>query len=520
MAKSEGVYNNYIKIINELALIKEQNRLLINENEELKKIKEFSEKINVRTLPENFKALVENMPIGLAVFDGKKYRYTNPEHKNITGYTIEELNRHQPWNNIVSENRIQIQTRILARYAGKLFRNESAELQYMCRNGEIKWLKVFATEVELNGRIVTIYSLLDITNTKRSFNELNGFFNELNEIINFLPDATFAINREGIIIAWNNAMEKLTGTNASEVLGKGNHMHGMSVFGQERPMLADFLLHPNETLLNEFYDQYSFDGDRLTADGIITNKDGIKLHIWGVAKLLYDNSGHVTGAIETLRDNTYRTKMQKKITEVILETEESERQRIAHDLHDDLGPILSAIMLYIDKITDESTDANERKETSQYLKQVVNEAVNRTRFIANNIIPTVLTDYGFEKALKKYCEKIQSVSGIKIRLITDRLKREYDRTMEIVLYRVITELVNNSLKHSTAKNIIISFNQKLSLLFFEYQDDGIGFHKEEVTNKGAGLSNIKNRLTSINGTMRIKTASGEGFRLNATINIR
>ncbi len=390
MAKSEGVYNNYIKIINELALIKEQNRLLISENKQLKKIKEFSENIN----------------------------------------------------------------------------------------------------------------------------------NELNEIINFLPDATFAINREGTIIAWNNAMEKLTGANASDVLGKGNHMHGMSVFGQDRLMLADFLLHPDETLLNEFYNQYSFDGDRLTADGIITNKEGIKLHIWGVAKLLNDNSGHVTGAIETLRDVTYRTKMQQKITEVILETEEAERQRIAHDLHDDLGPMLSAIMLYIDKITDESTATKERKETSRYLKQVVNETVNRTRFIANNIMPSVLEDYGFEKTLMTYCEKIQSVSGIKIKLLTDGLKRDYNRTMEIVLYRVITELVNNSLKHSLAKNIIISFNQKLSLLFFEYQDDGIGFNIEEVTNNGAGLTNIKNRLTSINGIMRIKTASGEGFRLNATINIR
>ncbi|HYX08187.1 MAG TPA: PAS domain-containing protein [Bacteroidales bacterium] len=350
--------------------------------------------------------------------------------------------------------------------------------------------------------------------------DLHNPCKELADIINFLPDATFAINSKGEITAWNSAMEKLTGVGASEVLRKGDYIHGKSLYGEYRPMLVDILMNPDKMKLRELYDQFTVEGDQITADGTITNKEENKLQIWEIAKLLYDEAGHVTGAIETIRDVTWRKNMQQQIMEVILETEESERQRIANDLHDDLGPMLSAIMLYIDKITDESTGANERKETSRYLRQVVNEAVNRTRFIANNIMPSVLEDYGFEKALKTYCEKIQSVSGIKIRLITDGLKRDYNRTMEIVLYRVITELVNNSLKHSFAKNIIISFNQKLSLLFFEYQDDGIGFNKEKVSNKGAGLTNMKNRITSINGTMRIKTAYGEGFRLNATINIR
>lgn len=125
---------------------------------------------------------------------------------------------------------------------------------------------------------------------------------QFSDVIGFLPDATFAISREGRVIVWNRAIEELSGINAKSVIGKGNYEYAVPLHGIRRPMLIDLVLRPDE----KFEKEYSFikrEGEYLLAESAVSLKG--KVHIlWGKAGPLYDCNGNIIGAIESIRDIT------------------------------------------------------------------------------------------------------------------------------------------------------------------------------------------------------------------------
>ncbi|MGF3497697.1 MAG: PAS domain S-box protein [Methanolinea tarda] len=134
----------------------------------------------------------------------------------------------------------------------------------------------------------------------------------LADIIDFLPDATFAIDREGKVIAWNRAMEEMTGVSATEVLGRGDYRHGLAFYGEPRPMLIDLVLSPREDFEREKYLFTRCEGTTLTAETILERKNGTVHHYWGKATRLYDENGEPAGAIESIRDITDRVRAEEK----------------------------------------------------------------------------------------------------------------------------------------------------------------------------------------------------------------
>ncbi|HQI14542.1 MAG TPA: PAS domain S-box protein [Methanolinea sp.] len=133
----------------------------------------------------------------------------------------------------------------------------------------------------------------------------------LADIIDFLPDATFAIDREGKVIAWNRAMEEMTGVSATEVLGMGDYRHGLAFYGEPRPMLIDLVLSPREDFEREKYLFTRREGTTLTGETILERKNGTVHHYWGKASRLYDENGEPAGAIESIRDITDRVRAEE-----------------------------------------------------------------------------------------------------------------------------------------------------------------------------------------------------------------
>jgi len=141
------------------------------------------------------------------------------------------------------------------------------------------------------------------------------------DIINFLPDATFAIDTKGVVIAWNHAMEKMTGVKAAEMLGKGNYEYSIPVYCERRPILIDLILHDDPTIAAK-YPSLNKDGRNLVAEAISPNLfNGKGAAIWFTAAPLYNNKGEVVGAIESIRDISER----KQAEEVLKESEEKFR---------------------------------------------------------------------------------------------------------------------------------------------------------------------------------------------------
>ena len=124
---------------------------------------------------------------------------------------------------------------------------------------------------------------------------------QLNGIVSFLPDATFAIDKEGRVIAWNRAMESMTGVKADDILGIGDYEYSLPFYGFRQPILIDLVLQPDPNL-EAGYEAMERDGMSLTGEVFISSFGTNGTYIWAKASPLYDSNGSVTGAIESLRD--------------------------------------------------------------------------------------------------------------------------------------------------------------------------------------------------------------------------
>jgi PAS domain S-box-containing protein len=217
--------------------------------------------------------------------------------------------------------------------------------------------------------------------------------------------------------------------------------------------------------------------------------------------------------ISIARETTERKEMERSILNAVIKAEEKERERISREIHDGLGPLLSTIKLYVNELESGDMEPEEKKEMLKQTNELINEAISSTRSISNNLSPRLIMDFGLVKAVEAFCKKVNLVDKINIEFDNNLHGERFDHTIEIILYRIITELINNSLKHARATKIEVSLEKIEDVLQMTYLDDGIGFDKDKALGSestGMGLKNIISRLRSVNGNYRIHSRPGAG----------
>ncbi len=252
---------------------------------------------------------------------------------------------------------------------------------------------------------------------------------------------------------------------------------------------------------------FTIETDLVTAKGNILNFE--------VNCMIRFSGGEAYEIFGVARDVTESKQLSKRLMKAIVETEEKERRRFAEELHDGLGPLLSGIRLYLQK-ADVAWDLPEKeKRVLKYCNELANDAISQTRTIANNLMPNVLADFGLVRALKSFISKINELGKIQIKLATNEENIDLQPVEYTIIYRVITELINNSLKHSSGKNVSIDLHWVNNILKIKYHDDGKGFDPDALIkhpgNKGMGLKNIINRIKSINGSLEFNKGNTSGF---------
>ncbi len=178
--------------------------------------------------------------------------------------------------------------------------------------GVFLWAKAGPLYDAAGNVIGAIETVRDITARKRAEQGMAKTRRELEEIIDFLPDATIVIDKDGKVIAWNNAMEKLTGVPAKEMLGKGDYEYGIPFYKKRRPILANLVFLP-EAEIREKYDSIERTGDTLVVDIFLPDFRPGGVFLWAKASPLYDPQGNVIGAIETVRDITVRKRAEQEL---------------------------------------------------------------------------------------------------------------------------------------------------------------------------------------------------------------
>ncbi|MBP3426165.1 MAG: sensor histidine kinase [Rikenellaceae bacterium] len=210
------------------------------------------------------------------------------------------------------------------------------------------------------------------------------------------------------------------------------------------------------------------------------------------------------------RINFQKQLTNKRILSTVLRTEEKERIRFSKELHDGLGPLLSSAKMSL-SVIDKSNLSESDVEILRGTTQVIEEAVRSLREISNNLSPHVLNEFGLGRGISNFVTKIATINKVGIDYKSGIGSRRFDTDIEVILYRVVCELVGNSLRHSGCTRIGIALNATSDTLTIEYNDNGHGF-RPEATYSGMGLSNISSRIGSLNGSFELESAPGQGMK--------
>ena len=207
---------------------------------------------------------------------------------------------------------------------------------------------------------------------------------------------------------------------------------------------------------------------------------------------------------------------QKQNTLSIIEAQENERKRIAQDLHDDVSSKLIALSLNIHLLKSKKTPDSDKEAIFSTLESINATAIETSRKIAHNLYPPILEKFGLNEAIQEIVEEFNTSKQINIKYKSEVDLSNLEKDNQLHIFRIMQELINNSIKHGKASEINILFKNENNYNVISYQDNGVGLIKEKFNkNKGLGFINIESRINAINGTYSIDFTNLKGF--NKTI---
>ena len=334
--------------------------------------------------------------------------------------------------------------------------------------------------------------------TKAVEKEKDECKNMFTELFQNSSDEIFFNDSDGKFLEFNKLVPEILGYSIDEL----NSLHLYDVC-----MFKDLQNMPNFVQMLE--------GGELVFETELKAKSGKIFPVEIKSRLIKQNQKDTILSIS--RDISERKQIERKILNAIIETEHKERERFSQDLHDQLGNILSSMNIYCELIRSETIGIIEKENLMGYFKGLLNEAILSTKEIANNLNPSLLTKFGIVKSVEEYCEKINQTGLIKIYLSTSIEEDILSKDLELNLYKIITELVNNTLKHASADRVYLALACKGKLLTLKYEDNGTGFDYEkkikEQSNKGMGLFNISSRVSAIGGRITVESNKFIGTRV-------
>lgn len=386
------------------------------------------------------------------------------------------------------------------------------EMRLKAKNNIWMWLKAKAKILDYSSEkqaINLVGTLIDITQRKQAEAKIKEDEKQIRaseerwrSLIEQAADEIIIHDFEGNILDVNLATCKLLGYDRKEIIGSN-----MTLLDQKYN-------------LNQFKTQWNKlrpENASIKLESIQKRKNNttfpVEIHLSLIdltdTKLI----------LSVASDISVRQETERKVLNAVIEAEENERKRFATDLHDSIGPLLSSINLYLSALSKSKlSERNEQIISSS--REIVNETLINIKEISNNLSPHVLNDFGLVNAINSFISKINLSKTINITLDSKNLEERINQQIEVVIYRVITELINNTIKHAEANNIQISLSRENNSLNLIYIDDGKGFDPDEINSEstGMGLYNILSRIKSLNGSHNIQSNPETGGMI-AVVNV-
>jgi two-component system NarL family sensor kinase len=220
---------------------------------------------------------------------------------------------------------------------------------------------------------------------------------------------------------------------------------------------------------------------------------------------------------EQLKRQLLELDYQQKMMEAALESQENERRRVAADLHDSIGAMLSTIRVGITTLAKQINDP----QSLELPKQMLDDTISSVRRISRDLMPSTLEKFGFAQAVKEMCERFQATALMPIHWHETGEIRAMDKNRELMLFRIVQELINNALKHSQATEITITASGGNEIIL-SVEDNGIGFDPEtfktpKQNGQGLGLFNIENRARVLGAKVNFDKNRKHGSKITLTV---
>jgi signal transduction histidine kinase len=218
---------------------------------------------------------------------------------------------------------------------------------------------------------------------------------------------------------------------------------------------------------------------------------------------------------QKLEQEELENKYQKELLQSNIEAQESERKRIAKDLHDELGATLSIARMHLVRLEQMHPSLESKGLSLGNVRSIIESSISSVRQISHHLMPTQLEAFGLIRALQSMVDQINESNQIEIDLSVPSNPTKFSWEKELSLYRIFMELIQNTLKHSKATKIDINYSEDWEHVFIEFKDNGIGLPKETI--HGLGLKSMEARIKSIGGSLEFIQGDGFNARLKAPI---
>ncbi len=447
----------------------------------------------IKQQEEHFRQMVEDIPIMINAFDKDgNFIFWNKECEKVTGYNAEEVIGSQDILKLLYPKENYLKYNIDKYFPAKSDIHD-VEIELINKSGErrtISWTNINKPVPLENwaGWEVGI----EITQRKEALKALIESEGRFKQLANFTQEGII-VHENGIVVDVNQAIKKITGFKEEELIGE----KVLSFVAENyRSLVAEHMIN----LSPKPYD----------IEIIKKNKKTFPAQIFAIDIVSETEKRRVV----SIRDITEQKQLQQKILNAIIQTEENERMRVAQELHDGIGPVLSTVKLYAQTYI--KTDSHEFKsKIEDQLIAGIDDALSQVSTISNNLSPHVLKDFGLKIAIEKYIIRIQKISPINIKYEFN-FQDDIDKTIETTLYRVAIELINNTVKHAKASEMEIIFDNVNGLIQFIFTNNGRKFDLDETkkTGSGMGLFNIVNRIKSLNGQINFDQGDKSGIAYN------
>lgn len=363
-------------------------------------------------------------------------------------------------------------------------------------NGQDRWYTLRANSIASESGAVVSHT--NITDRKEAENLLMIREERFRGLIENSSEITFIVDKNGVILYISPSIKKLMGYNGNELLDQKIFEY---IHPDDKTEAINLLITKHQGTSPDEYNIYRF----------VTKRNKHK-HL----RLMITNhldTKSINGFIINAQDVTELVKSQQEKHFAIIKTEENERHRISNDLHDGLGQTIAAANMCINTLEPLAKQQLDAKAYSIFEtgKKLINDSAKETRLVSHNIMPRSLREFGLYSCiygvLKSYQEFYQSI----LFNIDSNIKdNRYTEEIELSIFRVAQESINNAIKHSKASTITVVLNEDKNELVLSIIDNGIGFNTKELKDRGLGLTSINQRIKALGGKVTIKSKPSKG----------